>query len=52
MQLKNSKCDDCGKEKEKENEGSNYQEFGEDYETIVRNFWLCNNCIKKHLFAW
>ena len=50
--MKIIECDDCGKEKIEKEDGSNYEEFADDYETKVRDFWLCNRCKKKYPFAW
>ena len=44
----NLKCEQCDKKRENETEGRDMSEYGEDdYETSIKEFWLCDKCFKK-----
>ena len=42
MQLQATKCDTCGKPRKSELDGSTWSEFSDNYETEVREYYLCN----------
>ena len=41
---KNVKCDKCNYVQGNELDGSEWNEFSDNYEDIIRTYWLCNSC--------